>query len=149
MDTAQQDVIELAEYAAGRLTDRMVGLDDDEWAWQPIPGDPDVTIRWRLDHIVETVADDRNREWLGLDPAPTGAPGPAASSASALAALDDAIAAFLGAARALGDAAADPMGAVAGPYGDATRRSFVLHVVDELIHHAAEAAILRDLYAAR
>jgi hypothetical protein len=30
----------------------------------------------------------------------------------------------------------------------ATRRSFVLHMLDELIHHGAEAALMRDLYAA-
>lgn len=39
-------------------------------------------------------------------------------------------------------------GKPAGRYGAASRRSFVLHVLDELIHHGAEAALLRDLYAA-
>ena len=29
----------------------------------------------------------------------------------------------------------------------ATGRSFVLHIADELIHHTAEAALLRDLFA--
>jgi hypothetical protein len=40
------------------------------------------------------------------------------------------------------------MGAVAGPYVDSTRAAFVLHELDELIHHAAEVAALRDLYRA-
>ncbi len=41
------------------------------------------------------------------------------------------------------------IGPAAGPYGSATRRSFVLRIADELIHHGAEAALLRDLYASR
>ena len=43
---------------------------------------------------------------------------------------------------------AAPLGAIAGPYATDTRRSFVLHIADELIHHSAEAALLRDLHAA-
>ncbi len=35
-----------------------------------------------------------------------------------------------------------PIGEIAGRYGRDTRRSFVLHVVDELIHHGAECALL-------
>jgi hypothetical protein len=32
-------------------------------------------------------------------------------------------------------------------FAGATGRSFVLHIADELIHHTAEAALLRDLFA--
>src|ERR1022692_2198927 len=39
------------------------------------------------------------------------------------------------------------IGPVAGRYGDATRRAFALHIIDELVHHTAEAALLRDLHA--
>ena len=42
-----------------------------------------------------------------------------------------------------------PLGEVAGYFADATGRSFVLHIADELIHHTAEAALLRDLFASR
>jgi ankyrin repeat protein len=42
----------------------------------------------------------------------------------------------------------EPIGPVGGPYADSTRRAFVLHVLDELIHHGAEVATLRDLYRA-
>ena len=42
-----------------------------------------------------------------------------------------------------------PLGEVAGYFADATGRSFVLHIADELIHHTAEAALLRDLFAGR
>ncbi len=40
-----------------------------------------------------------------------------------------------------------PLGEVAGYFAGATGRSFVLHIADELIHHTAEAALLRDLFA--
>ncbi|WJY00997.1 DinB family protein [Curtobacterium sp. 458] len=149
MDTAEQDVVGLVEYAGGRLTDRMEGLSDDEWAWQPITGDAEVTVRWRLDHVVEVLTTSRNREWLGLAPSTGPTPGTPATAAEALAGLDAAIRVFLAAATEVGDTASEPMGAVAGPYAESTKRSFVLHVADELIHHGAEAALLRDLYAAR
>jgi hypothetical protein len=42
-----------------------------------------------------------------------------------------------------------PIGPRAGFYANDTRRSFVLHILDELIHHGAEAALLRDLYGHR
>ena len=42
-----------------------------------------------------------------------------------------------------------PMGPVAGPYGTSDRVAFVVHVMDELIHHGAEVALLRDLYRSR
>lgn len=150
MDSAQRDVLDLFEYAAGRLLERMAGLTDDEWAWRPVAADPDVTIRWRLDHLVDTLTDDRNRVWLGLVPSPTDAvPPPPDSASAALEALSAAVSGFSDLVRTLDDAAAEPIGAVAGEYGAATRRSFVLHVVDELVHHGAEAALIRDLYAAR
>ncbi|GAA3431286.1 hypothetical protein [Kutzneria kofuensis] len=40
-------------------------------------------------------------------------------------------------------------GSRGGFYASDTRRSFVLHILDELIHHGAEAALLRDLYGHR
>ena len=40
-----------------------------------------------------------------------------------------------------------PLGEAAGDFAGATGRSFVLHIADELIHHTAEAALLRDLFA--
>ena len=47
----------------------------------------------------------------------------------------------------LDDEALDtPLGEAAGYFAGATGRSFVLHIADELIHHTAEAALLRDLF---
>jgi hypothetical protein len=41
------------------------------------------------------------------------------------------------------------IGPIAGRYGDSSRAAFVLHMLDEFIHHGAELALLRDLYRAR
>ena len=43
----------------------------------------------------------------------------------------------------------ESLGDVAAHYAGASRRSFVLHIADELIHHAAEASLLRDLFVDR
>jgi hypothetical protein len=40
------------------------------------------------------------------------------------------------------------MGAVAGWPAESTRAAFILHELDELIHHGAEIAALRHLYRA-
>ena len=37
---------------------------------------------------------------------------------------------------------------MAGPYAESERIGFVIHIMDELIHHAAEVGVIRDLYAA-
>ena len=42
----------------------------------------------------------------------------------------------------------ESIGQVYGMFAESTRRAFVLPVLGELIHHGAEAAALRDLYAA-
>lgn len=42
----------------------------------------------------------------------------------------------------------DRLGPVVGPYAESTEAGFVLHQLDEMIHHGAEIGLLRDLYAA-
>jgi ankyrin repeat protein len=42
----------------------------------------------------------------------------------------------------------EKMGPIAGPYAEDTRLAFVLHIIDEYIHHGAEVALMRDLYHA-
>jgi hypothetical protein len=40
----------------------------------------------------------------------------------------------------------EPVGEIGGPYGQQPRYGFVGHVLDEVIHHGAEIAMLRDFY---
>jgi len=41
-----------------------------------------------------------------------------------------------------------PLGPAWGPYADQTHLALALHAERELVHHGAEVALLRDLYAA-
>jgi uncharacterized damage-inducible protein DinB len=42
-----------------------------------------------------------------------------------------------------------PLGRAWGPYARSTRVDLVLHVFDEVVHHTAEIALLRDLHRNR
>ncbi|HEY9293245.1 MAG TPA: DinB family protein [Microlunatus sp.] len=144
-----EDVAELFEQTSQRLIDRMADLSDDEWMWQPISDDPKVTVRWRLDHIAGAVGGQRNWEWLGSDAAEAPELSPAGSAKEALTTVQHVVDEFAALIRQPEINLDQPIGPVAGPYGDVPRRGLVLHTVDELIHHAAETALIRDLYAAR
>jgi hypothetical protein len=133
-----------------RHRDRMAGLTDDAWRWCPTP-DANIGLRWRLDHVAETLGSARNPAWLGLSGGAEDEVGVVVASAGdALRRGEEAYGRWTGWVAEVDDVdLATPIGAVGGPYGDASRMSFVLHIVDELIHHTAEAALLRDLYARR
>jgi hypothetical protein len=147
VSTAGREVAELIRYAGTRLVERMDGLGDTEWSWTPI-GDDRVSIRWRLDHVAEMLVEPRNREWLGIDPGGAVPARPAASAAEAVASVAAGLDDLLGVVAAVDDVEA-VVGIVGGPYSASTRLAYVLHVADELVHHGAEAALLRDLYAGR
>jgi hypothetical protein len=171
--TSRDDLLEFSGHAWRRLRDRMDGLTDEEYLWEPVPGcltvrpagdgrhrsdghaapgEPQAltTLAWRLCHIADLLREDRNGPWLGR-PAPPPPPeeGDPGTAAEALNALDAAYAAWEEIlAGTTEESLQRPIGRLAGHYGAATRRSFVLHVLDELVHHGAEAALMRDLYAA-
>lgn len=173
MNSSRDDLIELSGYAWQRFRRRMDGLTDAEYLWEPVPScrtvrpGPDGTYRsdgpartgdsrafttlaWRLCHIVDLLREDRCGPWLDQPPPPARSRlGDAATARDVLSDLDESYACWhkllLGTTEASLDEA---IGSVAGLYGKATRRGFVLHILDELIHHGAEAAMLRDLYSA-
>jgi hypothetical protein len=148
MSSTRDDLIGLFEYVWQRFRDRMDGLTDAEWRWEPISDDR-VTLRWRLRHIAEFLRAERNGPWLGLAAEPAGElPGPADSAAAAVADLNAAFAQWCRQlTQTTDESLSELIGPVAGRFGDASRRAFALHIVDELVHHTAEAALLRDLYA--
>jgi hypothetical protein len=116
---------------------------------EPSPA-PVTTIAWRLAHIIVGVLAARVAGHFG---------GPAAdyleweyagSAAQALAQLDDQYAAWTAGVRGLSDdALAAPCGPAEGPWADVPMSGLVLHINREVIHHGAEIALLRDLYAHR
>jgi uncharacterized damage-inducible protein DinB len=171
--TCHDDLVELSDWAWHRLEQRMAGLTDEEYLWEPVPGCRTVrrgldgtyrsdgpappgdsrrftTLAWRLCHIADLLREERNGPWLGRAAPPPreqpGDPGTAAGALTELAAAHDCWRTILTATTE--ESLGEPIGPRAGHYADATRRSFVLHVLDELIHHSAEAALMRDLYAA-
>jgi DinB superfamily len=145
MASRRDDLLSLFDFVWQRLRTRMLGLTDDEWRWEPIADDR-VSLRWRLAHITALLTEDRTGPWLGLPLSPFTVVKPG-SAAEVLTTLDEAYAAWrVKLAATTEESLAEPMGEVAGPYRTDSRYAFALHIVDELIHHGAEAALLRDLY---
>jgi hypothetical protein len=115
---------------------------------------PFTTIAWRLWHLIDMYGEDRAPRWLDVPPQgtpiglddPEGAP--PATAAEAVALLErahDRWEAHL--ALADDECLAQPVGSVAGPeYADRSRAAYVLHMLDEFVHHGAEVAQLRDLW---
>lgn len=173
MENVKKELLGLSDYAFQRLTNRLEGLTDDEYLWEPASdcwtirpnsdgtfrGDgglifdeipPVTTIAWRFSHIIDCLAAERCARLLGLEPEPhpleDGFPGTAAAASELLGRAYDLWRGYL---TTTDDAGLrSKLGAAAAPYQDETRVGFVLHILDELIHHGAEVALLRDLYRA-
>ena len=165
----------VSDYIWRRTSTRLSGLSDDEYLWEPVPGcwtvrdggdgryyadgvqpgpepAPFTTIAWRLAHLTACYGADRNGTFLHvpLEPAVLSTDGSRPGTAvAALDLLDRAHARWRRHLTAVPDGAMDEeLGPVAGPFAAGTIAGFVLHMVDEFVHHGAELALLRDLYAA-
>jgi hypothetical protein len=172
MGPLQRDLVSFSEYVFNRTRERLADLTDEELAWEPtdwtwsvrpagegwqvdyvklpVPTPPFSTIAWRLDHYIAQFAAQRNATWLGVpDMVRRSAPA-TGSVASELARLDDAAAHWHDILRGVDDDSLLALiGPIAGEYAESTRLGFVYHELDEMIHHAAEIGVLRDLYRAR
>lgn len=119
-----------------------------DWAFPAPDPAPVTTIAWRLGHLIVGVFGARNASHFG---------GPAmdylsydfpSTANGALAALDAVYEGWTTAVRALSAAElARPCGPAEGPYAALPLATLVLHINREAIHHGAEIALLRDLYA--
>ena len=172
MANARADLIGLSDYVYRRTRDRLDGLTDTEYFWEPVPNcwtirrvgsdnyqsddsdrpeiPPFTTIAWRLWHLVECYGAIRNAQWLGIERQPAGFerddPAPA-TAAAAMTVLERAHAFWQGLLHELpADSWWEPLGPAAGPYAADDKASLVLHQLDEQIHHGAELGVLRDLY---
>ncbi|ETA71006.1 DinB family protein [Actinospica robiniae] len=164
-----EELVALLEYAHQRFDHRIDGLEEREYLWEPAPGcwsvregddgvervdlepgqpepAPLTTIAWRLWHITDCLRsytdrlfedkDGGGREWT-------------TSPAAATALVDSEWDRFVGHVKKLDQAGLErPIGPNFGPYADDSVHALVLHAADEVIHHAAEVALLRDLYQA-
>ncbi|MFD8879964.1 DinB family protein [Corynebacterium xerosis] len=71
-------------------------------------------------------------------------------AAGALAQLDEVYAAWVDALHSLDDAALSrPVGPTEGPWAEHSGGTPIAHIHREIIHHGAEVALLRDLWARR
>jgi uncharacterized damage-inducible protein DinB len=172
----KDELIALSSWAAGRHNTRFASLTDEEYLWEPFEdcwtlrlaadgtsrGDhslpepdppPFTTLAWRMWHLIELYGSARNAQWLGVeqsgdpcgdfeDPAP-------ATAAEALATLERATTQWLAHIDAITEEELQqPIGPIGGQYAKETKAAFVYHQLDEVIHHGAEVAMMRDLYRA-
>lgn len=111
---------------------------------------PVTTIAWRLAHVIAGVFGQRSASHFGGPSVDYDTFAYAGTAAEAIDQLDDAYAVWCDGVRGLGAAGlADPCGPAEGPFAEFPMGALVLHINREVIHHGAEIALLRDLYAAR
>ena len=150
-----------------QLRARLDGLTDDEYFWQPVPDcwtvhpdgsidftypEPDpapfTTIAWRLAHVIVGVLAVRNHAHSGAPPADYQSWQYATDAATALRQLDDAYAQWIAGVRGLSDVdLSRPIGPAEGVWAEHPMSALILHINREVIHHGAEIACIRDLYA--
>ncbi len=175
MNELKDEFLRLSDKWFNRFASRLEGLTDEEYHWEPVPDcwsiEPDehgrynmrwgrvfdevppvTTIAWRYTHVIDLLCEERCATYIGVEPEPenifaNGAP-PDVRTAGEM--LDAAFARWKRYISATDYSKIfDKIGPVGGPLGRATRSTFVLHILDEAIHHGAEIGVLRDLYRAQ
>lgn len=161
------------DFVWDRVRARLDGLGQDEYRWEPVPdcwtvrpaGDgrwqadrahpdptpaPVTTIAWRLWHIASDCLAGYTERGLGDWPLEVHDREWYPDVTDALAATDRSWAAFRAGLVGLGeDGLWRPMGEQWGPYAAEPWVALALHAQDELSHHGAEIALLRDLHPHR
>lgn len=114
---------------------------------EPVPA-PVTTIAWRLGHMIVGVLGERVASHFGGEPISYESFSYAATADTALEQLDAMHAAWCTAVAGLSLEAMDrPVGPAEGPFAEAPMGALVQHINREMIHHLAEVALLRDLWA--
>lgn len=176
IDWTEQLASQLDWQWQSHLRPRLAGLTDEEYLWEPVPhcwsvrprghgvatevgsGEfivdfalpepsppPVTTIAWRIAHLLVGVLGMRNARYFGGPAVGFDSYSYSGSAEVALARLDESYARWITGVRDLDTAGiaapcrepgfeSEPMGAL------------VLHINREMLHHAAEIALLRDLY---
>lgn len=113
---------------------------------EPSPA-PVTTIAWRLGHLIVGVLGARNAAHFEGPPIDYDSFDYASTAQEALAQLDAQYTRWIDGVRALGEAGLNRPCGQAEPYPEWPMSALVLHINREVIHHGAEIALLRDLYA--
>ncbi|MEM9565660.1 MAG: DinB family protein [Actinomycetota bacterium] len=163
---ALASVLTYYDYSKGEFYDRLGGLTDGEYWWEPVPGcwtvtptddgwtaanDPEAdpapftTIAWRLWHLWDCFESYSER---AFDSRASGMPYDrfVGSAVEAVALVRRAIDHFVAELEASGPDAAEPLGPDFGPFAERNRIDLGLHAMRELQSHGAEIALLRDLW---
>ncbi|HEU0169259.1 MAG TPA: DinB family protein [Chloroflexota bacterium] len=150
---------------------RMAGLTDEEYFWEPARGcwsvrrqadgrwmvdfqipqpdpPPVTTIAWRVCHIGGGVLANRNAKHFGAGPFDVRTRAYPATAKDALDWIEREYATWKAGVLALDDEGLARTVGDKEPF-DLPMAALVLHINREFIHHAAEVALLRDLYRAR
>lgn len=121
-----------------------------DWAIpEPTPA-PVTSIAWRIAHLVVGCFGARTHSHFGGPPADYVDWDYAGTAAGGLTQLDDAYRRWIEGVQGLTDETLwQPVGPAEGPWHEAPMITLVLHINREAIHHLAEIALLRDLWAHR
>ena len=171
-------VLTLNDYVIDRLTRRLEGMPDEELHWSPaaeswdirrsasgrwvIDGDgggppwsgsgppPLTTIAWRVGHLALSFIGFGGQLFRDFDPAVSDVDFPG-SAGEVVPWLETTYRTTWRDPLALRGEAAwwEPIGSRFGPYANDSVTDLALHVIDEVVHHGAEAALIRDLFARR
>ena len=121
-----------------------------DFAFPPPDPAPVTTIAWRMAHVIVGCLGARLANHFGGPAVDYGTFDYSLTAGGALAQLDEAYAAWIGALHSLDDAALSlPVGPTEGPWAEHSMGTLIAHINREVIHHGAEIALLRDLYAHR
>lgn len=111
---------------------------------------PVTTIAWRLAHIIVGIFGGRTHRHFGGPAITYETHAYATTAKEALKQLDEGYAGWSAGVRGLGEEGLTrPCGQAEPMYPDSPMAALVLHINRETIHHGAEIALLRDLYAHR
>lgn len=109
---------------------------------------PVTTIAWRLSHLQVGVLGARVGNHFGGQPVDYLSYNYPGTAAEALTNLDGVYQQWIDGVRAADETAlARPIGPAEGPWAEHSLAALVFHINREMIHHSAEIALLRDLFA--
>jgi hypothetical protein len=164
-------VLGTLDYAWDRVTSRLAGMTAAEYRWEPVAdtwsvrarpdgsawgdwSDPDpepapvTTIAWRSWHIGSSCLASYVADGLGAWPLEIERGQWYLDPDASLTAMNQAWLAFRSGLDGLGeDGMWRELGPSWGPFEHETWAALALHALDEIAHHGAEIALLRDLYA--
>src|SRR6476646_10569 len=166
-DYVNQLADQLDFHWTSQLRPRLDGLTDEEYCWRPVSNcrtvhrdgrvdfehpapepTPFTTIAWRLAHVIVGVLAMRSHSHFAGPAADSQRWQYATGAATALRQRDEAYRMWMAGVRALTeDKLRRPCGPAEGPYAEHPFSELILYINREMIHHGAEIACIRDLYA--